>query len=39
MLCYKEEDKIACNLYKSLGFKHIGEADEDEITMEYQLFT
>ena len=37
MLCYKEEDMIACHLYQSLGFKHTGEVDEDEITMEYQL--
>ena len=37
MLCYKEDDMIACNLYQSLGFKHIGEVDEDEIMMEYRL--
>lgn len=38
MLCYKEEDIIACNLYEGLGFQHTGEVEEDEITMEYKLF-
>jgi len=37
MLCYKEEDLIAYNLYHSLGFQHTGEVDEDEVVMEFTL--
>lgn len=36
-LCYKEDDIIAYNLYQSIGFRHTGETDEDEITMELDL--
>ncbi|WP_274310242.1 GNAT family N-acetyltransferase [Solibacillus daqui] len=38
ILCYKEEDFIACKLYQSLGFQHTGEVDEDEVIMEYKMF-
>ncbi|MCH7320691.1 GNAT family N-acetyltransferase [Solibacillus sp. MA9] len=38
-LCYKEEDIIAYNLYRDLGFQYTGEIDEDEITMEYKMFS
>lgn len=37
ILCYKENDEIARNLYLSMGFYHTGEVDEDEIIMEYCL--
>lgn len=37
LLCYKESDEPARNLYLSLGFYHNGQADEDEIVMEYDL--
>lgn len=37
ILCYKEGDEIARNLYLSLGFQHTGEVDEDEIIMRYDL--
>lgn len=32
-LCYVEGDEPALRLYRSLGFVHTGEADEDEIEM------
>lgn len=34
-LCYIEGDEIARSLYLQMGFYHTGEADEDEIIMEY----
>lgn len=37
ILCYIEGDEIARNLYLAMGFKHTGEADGDEIIMEYDL--
>lgn len=37
ILCYKEGDEIACNLYLNMGFCHTGEVDEDEIIMEFNL--
>lgn len=37
ILCYKDGDEIARNLYLHMGFYHTGEADEDEIVMEYDL--
>ena len=36
-LCYIEGDDAAKNLYEKLGFRHTGEAWEDEITMEMEL--
>lgn len=36
-LCYHEDDEVACKLYKSAGFQHTGEVDEDEISMVYPL--
>lgn len=41
ILCYKEDDIIACNLYRSLGFQHTGDKDEDEdeVIMEFILFS
>ena len=37
ILCYKEGDEVARNLYLGMGFHHTGEVDEDEIVMEYNL--
>lgn len=37
ILCYKEGDEIARNLYLNMGFCHTGEVDEDEILMEYNF--
>ncbi|MBP3911354.1 MAG: GNAT family N-acetyltransferase [Niameybacter sp.] len=37
ILCYCEDDYIARNLYKALGFRNTGERDEDEIIMELIL--
>jgi diamine N-acetyltransferase len=37
ILCYKEGDEIAYNLYRNMGFCHTGVVDEDEIIMEYNL--
>ena len=37
VLCYIEGDDAARNLYEKLGFRHTGEAYEDEITMEMWL--
>jgi len=37
ILCHKESDEIARNLYLSMGFYNTGEVDEDEIIMEYCL--
>ena len=37
ILCYKEKDTIARNLYLEIGFYHTGEIDEDEIIMKYDL--
>ncbi|WP_055668694.1 GNAT family N-acetyltransferase [Desnuesiella massiliensis] len=37
ILCYKDGDEIARNLYLGMGFHHTGEVDEDEIIMEYNL--
>lgn len=37
ILCYKESDEIARDLYLGMGFYHTGEADEDEIIMGYNL--
>lgn len=37
ILCYVEGDEIARDLYIDLGFKHTGEVEEDEISMEYKL--
>ena len=34
VLCYVEENEGARILFKSLGFKHTGDVDGDEITME-----
>ena len=34
VLCYIEGDEAARNLYEKLGFRHTGEAYEDEIIME-----
>ncbi|MBR5258855.1 MAG: GNAT family N-acetyltransferase [Clostridia bacterium] len=36
-LCYIEGDDPARKLYEKLGFRHTGEAYEDEITMELSL--
>lgn len=36
-LCYHENDEIARNLYLSLGFRHTGKVDEDEVVMDYKL--
>ena len=36
-LCYKDNDESARNLYLSISFYHTGEADEDEVIMEYKL--
>ena len=36
-LCYIEGDDGAKRLYEKLGFRHTGEAWEDEITMELAL--
>ncbi len=36
-LCYIDGDDGAKNLYEKLGFRHTGEAWEDEITMEMRL--
>ena len=37
VLCYIDGDEAAKNLYEKLGFRHTGEAYEDEITMEMPL--
>lgn len=37
ILCYKENDEPARNLYLDMGFYHTGEVDEDEIIMKYDL--
>lgn len=37
LLCYIEGDDAAKNLYEKLGFRHTGEACEDEIIMELRL--
>ena len=37
VLCYIEGDDAARNLYEKLGFRHTGEAYEDEIIMEMKL--
>lgn len=37
ILCYIEGNETAKSMYESLGFKHTGEADEDEIIMELYL--
>ena len=37
VLCYIEGDDAARNLYEKLGFRHTGEAYEDEIIMEMNL--
>lgn len=37
ILCYKENDEPARNLYLDMGFYHTGEVDEDEIIMRYDL--
>ena len=37
VLCYIEGDDAARNLYEKLGFRHTGEAYEDEIIMEIKL--
>lgn len=37
ILCYIEGDDVARNLYLGMGFHHTGEADEDEIVMEYNI--
>ena len=37
VLCYIEGDETARRLYEKLGFRHTGEAYEDEITMELRL--
>ena len=37
VLCYIEGDNAARNLYEKLGFRHTGEAYEDEIIMEMNL--
>ena len=37
VLCYVDGDDAAKNLYKKLGFRHTGEADEDEIIMEMRF--
>ena len=37
VLCYIEGDDAARNLYEKLGFRHTGEAYEDEIIMEKKL--
>ena len=34
LLCYVEGNEGARILFESLGFKHTGDIDEDEITME-----
>ena len=36
-LCYIEGDDAARKMYEKLGFRHTGEAYEDEITMEMRL--
>ena len=37
VLCYIEGDDAVRNLYEKLGFRHTGEAYEDEIIMEMNL--
>ena len=37
VLCYVDGDEPARRLYESLGFRHTGEAEEDEIVMERML--
>ena len=37
VLCYVEGDDTARNLYEKLGFRHTGEAEDDEIIMEMSL--
>ena len=37
VLCYIDGDEAAKNLYEKLGFRHTGEAYEDEIIMEMSL--
>ena len=38
VLCYIDGDEAAKNLYEKLGFRHKGEASEDEIIMEMSLW-
>ena len=38
VLCYIDGDEAAKNLYEKLGFRHTGEASEDEIIMEMSLW-
>lgn len=37
VLCYKEGNEVAKSMYESLGFRHTGDVDEDEIIMELYL--
>ena len=37
VLCYIEGNEIAKSMYESLGFRHTGDVDEDEIIMELYL--
>ena len=37
-LCYVEGNDAAKAMYEGLGFYHTGEADEDEIVMECDLY-
>ena len=37
VLCYVDGDDAARSLYEKLGFRHTGEADEEEIIMELRL--
>lgn len=37
VLCYIEGNDVAKLMYEGLGFRHTGEADEDEIVMELSL--
>lgn len=37
ILCYKEGDEPARNLYLGMGFYHTGEVDEDEVVMKYKI--
>lgn len=37
ILCYIEGDEAARNLYLGMGFYHTGEADGNEVIMEYKL--
>lgn len=37
VLCYIEGNEVAKSMYESIGFRHTGEVDEDEVVMELYL--